>query len=102
MLLTDESILLCVCRDRSDTAVVGSSRPVCKQNNSTLTSLSLTSLFLPLCLALVTFLKNILSVMTNLCVSSVHCVLATFVLRSQPPCYLMSFWESFLKLQHLK
>lgn len=67
--------------DRSDTAVVGSSRPVCKTNpKSTLSPPPLTSLSLPLFLALVTFLENILSTMIESCVSSVHCVLATFVL----------------------
>ncbi|XP_033940666.1 E3 ubiquitin-protein ligase RBBP6-like [Pseudochaenichthys georgianus] len=72
--------------DRSDTAVVGSSRPVCKTNpNSTLSPLTSLS---PLFLALVTFLENILSAMIKLCVSSVHCVLATFVLRSQPLCVI--------------
>lgn len=73
--------------DRSDTAVVGSSRPVCKTNpKSTLSPPPppLTSLPHPLFLALVTFLENILSAMIELFVSSVHCVLATFVLRSQP------------------
>lgn len=76
---------VCFCRDRSDTAVVGSSRPVCKTNpKSTLSPPPLTSLPLPLFLALVTFLENILSTMIELCVSSVHCVLATFVLRSLP------------------
>uniref|UniRef100_A0A665W6Y4 DWNN domain-containing protein n=1 Tax=Echeneis naucrates TaxID=173247 RepID=A0A665W6Y4_ECHNA len=70
--------------DRSDTAVVGSSRPVCKTNpKTTLSPSSLTYLSL-LFLALVAFLKNILSAMIKLCVSSVHCVLVTFVFRSQP------------------
>ncbi|GAA6232140.1 E3 ubiquitin-protein ligase RBBP6-like [Lates japonicus] len=73
--------------DRSDTAVVGSSRPVCKTNPKTTLSPPpppLTSHSLPFFLALVTFLQNILSTMIELCVSSVHRVLATFVLRSQP------------------
>ncbi|KAM7394512.1 hypothetical protein PAMP_021309 [Pampus punctatissimus] len=76
--------------DRSDTAVVGSSRPVCKTNpKSTLSLPPLTSLPLSLLfLALITFLKNILSTMIESCVSSVHCVLATFVLRSQPLCVI--------------
>lgn len=75
--------------DRSDTAVVGSSRPVCKTNpKSTHSPPPLTSLPLPLFLALVTFLENILSAMIESCVSSVHCVLATFVLRSQPLCVI--------------
>ncbi|XP_037620751.1 E3 ubiquitin-protein ligase RBBP6-like isoform X3 [Sebastes umbrosus] len=77
--------------DRSDTAVVGSSRPVCKTNPKSTLSLPLpplTSLPLPLFLALVTFLENILSAMIESCGSSVHCVLATFVLRSQPLCVI--------------
>ncbi|XP_019956744.1 E3 ubiquitin-protein ligase RBBP6-like isoform X3 [Paralichthys olivaceus] len=76
--------------DRSDTAVVGSSRPVCKTNPKTTLCppLPITSHSLPLFLALVTFLKNILSTMIELCVSSVDRVLATFVLRSQPLCVL--------------
>lgn len=68
--------------DRSETAVMGSSRPVCKTNPKSTRSPPLTSLPIPLFLALVTFLENILSTITESCVSSVHCVLATFVLRS--------------------
>ncbi|XP_067352981.1 E3 ubiquitin-protein ligase RBBP6-like isoform X2 [Channa argus] len=75
--------------DRSDTAVVGSSRPVCKTNPKTTHSPpSLNSHSLPLFLALVTFLQNILSTMIELCVFPVHCVFATFLLRSQPLCVI--------------
>ena len=94
---------VCCCRDRSDTAVVGSSRPVCKTNpKSTLSPPSLTSLPLPLFLALVTFLENILSTIIELCVSSVHCVLATFVLRSKPLYVIWCLSGRVSKLPQLK
>ncbi|XP_008315051.1 E3 ubiquitin-protein ligase RBBP6-like [Cynoglossus semilaevis] len=65
--------------DRSDTAVVGSSRPVCK-TNPVQHSVLLTSHTLPLSLIISTFLKNILLTEIELCVFSVHCLLVTFVL----------------------
>uniref|UniRef100_A0A3Q3VRD0 DWNN domain-containing protein n=1 Tax=Mola mola TaxID=94237 RepID=A0A3Q3VRD0_MOLML len=72
--------------DRSDTAVVGSSRLVRKNKKKNQPQSTHSPpphfLSLPLFLALVTFLKNIPSTIIELCVSSVHCVLATFVLRS--------------------
>lgn len=64
--------------ERSDTAVVGSSRPVCKPNPKSTHSLtlSLSTLF--------HLSENILSTMMKLCVFSVHCVLLTYVLTSLP------------------
>lgn len=74
--------------------------PYVKQTKNQHTLL-LSPISLPLFLALFTFLENILLAMIELCVSSVHCVLATFVLRSQPLCYLMSFWKGLLESPQL-
>lgn len=60
--------------ERSDTAVVGSSRPVCKLNPKSTHSLTLSSLF--------HLSENILSTIIKFRVFSVHCVLPTFVLTS--------------------
>lgn len=61
--------------ERSDTAVVGSSRPVCKPNPKSTHSLTLSPLSFHLS-------ENILSTMIKLRVFSVHCVLPTYVLTS--------------------
>lgn len=76
--------------DRSDTAVVGSSRPVCKTNPTTThsppphPSLSLSAP--PI--SGFSHLSQEHSVNKDRVVSSVHCVLATFVLRPQPLCVI--------------
>lgn len=62
--------------DRSDTAVVGSSRPVCKTNPKP--TLSSSPLFLPP-LSGFSHLSRERSVKKDRVVSSVHCVLATFL-----------------------
>uniref|UniRef100_A0A3B3ZCV9 DWNN domain-containing protein n=1 Tax=Periophthalmus magnuspinnatus TaxID=409849 RepID=A0A3B3ZCV9_9GOBI len=70
--------------ERSDTAVVGSTRPVCKPNPKPTHSLTRFTIFS-------TFLENILSKMIKLRVCSVHCV-PTFVSTSlNSKCYLLSF-----------
>lgn len=76
-------------RDRSDTAVVGPPRPVCKTKpkNNTLSFLTPLSLSRPL-LSGFSHLSQEHPVNNDKVVSSVHCVLATFVLSSRPLCVI--------------
>lgn len=77
--------------DRSDTAVVGSSRPVCKTNPKTTLSLPHPSVSLspPLPpLSGFSHLSQEHPVNNDQVVSSVHCVFATSVLRSRPLCVI--------------
>lgn len=75
--------------DRSDTAVVGPPRPVCKTKpkNNTLSFLTPLSLSRPLFSGF-SHLSQEHPVNNDQVVSSVHCVLATFVLSSRPLCVI--------------
>lgn len=98
-LVIDGQCCFVFCRDRSDTSVVGSSRPVCKTNPNQHTLL-LTS-FSPTLFGFIHPSQEH-SVNKNPIVSFVYCVFFvcfTFVLISQPLCDLMFFFkESFLHL----